>query len=282
MGAILRHGAGRGHGRTAIGAVRRASVTLGGMKPQLLGFAVAAIALTVLALGPDVRAQNTKPCQWVPASDTATPGATYEATASIRPGANARFAKLVLEFGDADNTPITDASDFHTLDSTRKDWILRVDWTAPAGTAYARAALSVTGSGECDTTLTSGPAIRQTKAPPPVTPAPAPEPSETPTETVTPTPTPSPTPTPTPTPEATRFVPGQLLANGGFERLEGDAPAGWRHSGLIGVTNQAYGGRWALTLSSGARGAKWADRAAPVEGGQWYAASAWADRKSVV
>lgn len=68
-------------------------------------------------------------------------------------------------------------------------------------------------------------------------------------------------------------MPGQLLGNGGFEWLDGDAPTGWRHSGRLAHTDSAYGGRRALLLSPTARGTAWADRAVSVEGGQWYEAS---------
>ena len=246
------------------------------MEPRPLGLAAAVLIVTLVLAGSvpaNGQGEPKPPCEWTTVGNV-VPRATYQANATFSPGPNARSATLHLEIYDQALSIATSAWDVLKLSGREETVPIQTDpVAAPVGAISYRARLQVIGAGACDTTLILGPAIRQTKAPPPVTPAPAPEPSETPTETVTPTPTPSPTPTPTPTPEET-FVPGQLLANGGFERLEGDAPAGWRHSGLIGVTNQAYGGRWALTLSSGTRGAKWADRAAPVEGGQWYAASA--------
>jgi hypothetical protein len=74
---------------------------------------------------------------------------------------------------------------------------------------------------------------------------------------------------------------GGLLANGGFEVLDGDAPAGWsKFGGELFATAAARTGVHAASLLSLTDSTKWVHQAAAVTGGRWYRFSAWAMRES--
>ena len=86
------------------------------MRLPLLGFvvavAVAALALTTGAMAQ--RADPAAPCRWSTPFSTVTPGAMYQATASIQPGPSAISGELVLEFLNADDLVITIAQHLYT------------------------------------------------------------------------------------------------------------------------------------------------------------------------
>jgi len=127
--------------------------------------------------------------------------------------------------------------------------------------------------------------------------------TEKPGKTATPTKTPRPTGTPTPQKTATptktaratatrastrTATPGTtetpepvadsgaggMLANGDFEQDAGGAPAAWsKFGGTMALSDDAYDGDHAATLTSNTTSTKWLYQAAPVDGGAWYTAN---------
>lgn len=90
------------------------------------------------------------------------------------------------------------------------------------------------------------------------------------TAAATSTPSPSEAPVPTLPPAY-----GGLLTNGNFERLDDGRPYAWsKFGGTMSLTSEAYGGDWALALSSDGGGTRWVHQAAAISPGEWYLASA--------
>jgi hypothetical protein len=92
------------------------------------------------------------------------------------------------------------------------------------------------------------------------------------------------TATPGPTgPTATPEAPAAwgLLRNGGFEQVDGTAPAHWtRFGGTLGVTPYSYSGASSATLLSNTDSTKWLFQAVAVTAGSWYEATVMARRES--
>jgi hypothetical protein len=74
---------------------------------------------------------------------------------------------------------------------------------------------------------------------------------------------------------------GGLLANGDFEILANDQPAGWsKVGGDIFASPNARSGMYAGMLLSHTDSTKWLYQAVPVAGGRWYAFDAWGKRET--
>ena len=65
-----------------------------------------------------------------------------------------------------------------------------------------------------------------------------------------------------------------LSHNGGFEQTDGDRPAGWfKFGGEMSLSDQAYRGRWAVSLASQGGSTKWLYQVIPITSGGWYEAT---------
>ncbi len=70
---------------------------------------------------------------------------------------------------------------------------------------------------------------------------------------------------------------GGLSLNGGFEQADNGRPAGWnKFGGEMGLSDQAYHGRWAARLTSQGGSTKWLYQVIEVTPGNWYEASGFA------
>jgi len=135
------------------------------------------------------------------------------------------------------------------------------------------------------TTVGATPTSTDTATAPPSSPTVSAQPSGTPgTATVPPTVAPTPTPTPTPDPVTPRPTPSEPLVfsgitNGGFEQVtQVDEPFGWRKIGgaIAAQSFRARSGIRALSLTSESTSTKWAYQTISIQGGEYYAADAWA------
>lgn len=237
------------------------------------------------------------------------PGATYECSLLATKFAAGASAELDLQFVDGGFAE-TGATTHATVSPTSAPaWMPRsVTVVAPAGAAYLRVRIRFLGAGAAGVDSAG---LRQAAAP--VVPTPTPTeipPTPTPTRTTTTTPpagatatTPptgattsspaakSPTPTrtptraasPTPTRTSTPAAPaavctadgaGELLANGGFERIDDGAPACWsKFGGELRADDAPYRGDRAALLGSTTTSTKWLFQVVPIEGGELYEAS---------
>ncbi|MGH2634525.1 MAG: lamin tail domain-containing protein, partial [Tepidiformaceae bacterium] len=124
-----------------------------------------------------------------------------------------------------------------------------------------------------DRTATATKTTKPTSTPKPAKTA---TPTKTPKATATKASTRTATPTATATPQpAADSGAGGMLADGDFEQDQGGAPAGWsKFGGTMGLTGEAYDGDHAATLTSTTTSTKWLYQAVPVDGGEWYVATA--------
>ena len=218
------------------------------------------------------------PCQ---ASRTgpATPGAVYEASATLPGGLGATGATLTLVMlDDALNVVGEPRATEVTVGVGGGRGSVGV--TAPPGASYYQAILRIR-TATCSPDLFTGFQVSKTADPPP-TPSPTPV-VATPVVPRPPEPSPAESPVsgppePNPGDGTTATAPaapiGPALANGGFEAVAGDAFVAWeKQGGTLGTNGPASSGERGVLLVSTSSSTKWLYQAVTVEGGGWYEAS---------
>ena len=210
----------------------------------------------------------------------ATPGAAYEASATLPGGLGATGATLTLVMLDnALNVVGEPGATEVTVGPGGGGGSVGV--TAPPGASYYQAILRIR-TATCSPDLFAGFQVSKTADPPP-TPSPSPV-VATPVVPRPPEPSPAESPgaggPPEPNPGEGTTAPapaariGPALANGGFEAVSGDAFVAWeKQGGTLGTNGPASSGGRGVLLVSTSSSTKWLYQAVTVEGGGWYEAS---------
>ena len=217
-----------------------------------------------------------------------TAGAKYHASAWVLLEGPTGSVSLTLEFYTSSNVPTGGPM---IVDSNTTAVFTMIDTgvvEAPSNSVYVRLTLRAAAGGS--------PALVEDVS---LEDLPDPTPTPTPTLTATPTATPTPTATATSTTAATatrtptvaarptvalpaprvrpaRIAdPGQLLANGQFEQLDGETALFWDNfGGVFGAAERSPGGPRTATLISVTDSTKWLFQPLDVTAGAWYAGSA--------
>lgn len=240
---------------------------------------------------------------------SATPFALYSAGVDVRRDTEADRVALTLTFLDAGLAALTIEQVLAPVGPGWQH--LALPATAPASAAYVTVAISVSGALTAVVSLdnaslsaapaqaTPTPVDEPTETPPatatatgtvgasppsgsPTVKVPTATRTPTPTKTATATRTATRTATPTRTPTPRRATPaaespaaddgsGGLLANGGFEQVDGGKPGGWsKVGGEFAMDTEAHGGELAAGITSSSSSTKWIHQVVPVTGGSWY------------